>query len=97
MTHQGIPCQQQSKKSKNKQVDLTLHQRIEIYIKSEPIIGQQLMALKWLGNTGSHGSPVNIEDLLDAFEILEHSLEEIIENKSKKIAALATKLAQKHK
>jgi Domain of unknown function (DUF4145) len=97
MTHQGISSQQPSSKSKSGLADLTLHQRIEIFTKSEPAIGQQLMALKWLGNSGSHGSPVNVEDLLDAFEILEHSLDEIIENKSKKIAALAQKLTQKHK
>ena len=54
------------------------------------------MALKWLGNTGSHGSKVNVEDLLDAFEILEHTLSEIIENKSKKIATLAVNLTKKY-
>jgi Domain of unknown function (DUF4145) len=95
MTNLGIPTQKPSSKN-GKVVDLTLHQRIEIYAKAEPQIGNQLMALKWLGNTGSHGQKVNVEDLLDAFEILEHSLEEILDNKSKKIADLAKKLTQKH-
>jgi hypothetical protein len=30
------------------------------------------MAMKWLGNAGSHGEPVGKEDLLDAWELLEH-------------------------
>lgn len=95
MTNLGIPATQQSPKN-SKLIDLTLHQRIEIYAKAEPQIGHQLMALKWLGNTGSHGERINIEDLLDAFEILEHSLEEILDNKSKKIADLAKKMTQNH-
>jgi Domain of unknown function (DUF4145) len=96
MTHQGVPTQIPSKKDSSKLNELNLHQRIEIYSKNEPISGAQLMALKWLGNTGSHGDKVNVDDLLDAFEILEHTLSEIIESKSKKIAALADKLTKKH-
>lgn len=96
MTHQGVPLQKPSKKDPQKLVDLSLHQRIDEFTKSEPAIGQQLMALKWLGNTGSHGAKVNVDDLLDAFEILEHSLEEIIEKKSKRIADLANQLTKKH-
>lgn len=96
LTHQGVPTQTPSKKNPQKSVDLSLHQRITFYIRSEPTAGAQLMALKWLGNTGSHGHTINLEDLLDAFEILEHTLAEIIENKSKKIAKLADELTKKH-
>ena len=96
MTHQGVPTQAPSKKGSSKLSNLSLHRRIEIYSMGEPIAGAQLMALKWLGNTGSHGSKVNVEDLLDAFEILEHTLSEIIENKSKKIATLAVNLTKKY-
>jgi hypothetical protein len=38
------------------------------------------MALKWLGNTGTHTSAVTRDDLLDAFEILDHALVELIDN-----------------
>ena len=96
LTHEGIPCERLSSKDATKMVAIPLHQRIETYSKSEPVIGSQLMALKWLGNAGSHGSKVNVDDLLDAFEILEHSLEEIVEKRSKKIANLAAKLTKKH-
>ena len=79
-----------------KTIDLTLHQRIEIFQKGDPTIGDQLMALKWLGNTSSHASNVSREDVLDAFEILEHALFELIERRSAKVAKLAQKLAYKH-
>ena len=96
MTHQGIPEEIPTTKDPSKMAQLNLHQRIELYAKNEPVVGPQLMALKWLGNTGSHGSKVNVEDLLDAFEILEYALEEIIESKSKKVAQLAAELTKKH-
>lgn len=54
------------------------------------------MALKWLGNAGSHDRTVSKSDLLDAFEILEHALAEIIDRRSAKVAELAKKLAKKH-
>jgi len=52
MDHLGVP---KRKKDKNgKFDDLSLHHRVEIFQKGSPIIGSQLMAHKWLGNTGSH-------------------------------------------
>lgn len=63
MDHLGVP---KRKKDKNgKFDDLSLHHRVEIFQKGSPIIGSQLMALKWLGNTGSHEAQVNRDDLLD--------------------------------
>lgn len=82
-------------KAKNKK--LRLHDRIELYKQNDPQNGSQLMALKWLGNTGSHESQVSKNDILIGFEILEHTLEEIFENPKEKIAILAKKLEEKHK
>ncbi|TJZ71704.1 DUF4145 domain-containing protein [Chitiniphilus eburneus] len=75
---------------------LSLHKRIEIYSKSEPNIGSHLMALKWLGNTGSHENTVKKTDILDAFEILEHCIEEIVGNRSERIKKLAEKIRNSH-
>jgi len=94
MDHLGV---QKRKKEKNgKFSDLSLHQRVEIFQKGEPAIGSQLMALKWLGNTGSHEANISRDDLLDAFEILEHALGELIDRRSVKVAELANKLTKKH-
>jgi hypothetical protein len=94
MNHLGVPKRKRDKAGKY--FDLTLHARIDAYAKSEPDIGAQLIALKWLGNTGSHYSDVKASDLLDAFEILEHALAEIVGGRSKRIALLAKKLTRKH-
>jgi len=94
MNHLDVP---QRKKGKNgKYFDLNLHTRIDVFAKNEPKIGPQLMALKWLGNAGSHNGEVSKDDLLDAFEIMEHALGEIIEKRSAKAAELAKKLTKKH-
>jgi hypothetical protein len=90
MDHLGVP---KRKKDKNgKFDDLSLHHRIEIFQKGSSSIGSQLMALKWLGNTGSREAQVNRDDLLDAFEILEHALSELIDKRSEKVAQLAKNL-----
>lgn len=94
MNHLGVP---KRKKDKNgKYSDLSLHARIDAFAKHEPTIGPHLMALKWLGNAGSHNREVSQNDLLDAFEIMEHALGEIIDRRSAKVAALAKKLTKKH-
>jgi hypothetical protein len=99
MNHLGVA---KRKKDKNgKFFDLSLHGRIDEFARSEPVIGPQLMALKWLGNAGSHSNrEVGRDDLLDAFEILEHALGEIIDKRSArsaKVAELAKKLTKKHR
>lgn len=96
LTHLKIPKKKKSKKGKF--YDLTLHDRIEELAKSDPKIGAQFIALKLLGNAGSHDSDVSQNDLLDAFEIMEHALAELIyyKNKAKRVSKLAKGLTKKH-
>ena len=94
MDHLGVP--KRRKDQNGRYFDLSLHFRIDAFAKKESAIGPQLMALKWLGNSGSHDSEVSRDDLLDAFEIMEHALGEIIEHRSARVSALAKKLTKKH-
>ena len=93
MDHLGVA--QQITKGK-RIIELNLHQRIETFALSEPTLAMHLMALKWLGNTGSHQGRVARTDLLDAFQILEHALVELIDRRTAKVAELAQKLTKKH-
>jgi len=93
MDHVGV---KKRRKGGNKVVDLSLHQRIQAFQVVEPDLGNQLMALKWLGNTGTHESAINRDDLLDAFEILDHAVSELIDQRSKRVAALARRMIKKH-
>ncbi len=76
--------------------EMTLHKRIEEFAKNDVVTGNQLMALKWLGNTGGHEGTVKLDDLLDAFEIMEHALAEVIDKRSAKVAELAKRLIERH-
>jgi hypothetical protein len=88
---------QKRRKNKNCKFDkLNLHSRIKVFSVNESRIGDQLMALKWLGNTGSHDGKVMRNDVLDAFEIIEQALLELVEHRSKRLAALAQGLTEKH-
>lgn len=94
MNHLGIP---KNRQNEERSIDLSLHARIDAFATKEPMVGRQLMALKWLGNTGSHDGAVSRGDLLDAFEILEHALSELLERRSERIAVLVKKMEEKHK
>jgi hypothetical protein len=95
MTHLGVPKRRKSQNGRFH--DLNLHGRIDFFTQKNRTAGAQLMALKWLGNAGSHDSNVSRRDLLDAFEILEHALDEVLNERSAKVAALAKKLTKKHR
>jgi hypothetical protein len=84
-------------RSKGRTTTLSLHQRILEFQKGEPTLGGHLLAIKLLGNAGSHGSDVRTSDVLDALEIVEHCLAEIVTQRSKHIAALAKALAKRHR
>lgn len=94
MDYLGV--QKRRRDAHGKYFDLSLHARIDAFAKSEPTTGPQLMALKWFGNAGSHKHKVNQNDLLHAFEIMEHALSEVIEQRSARVAKLAKELTKKH-
>ena len=94
LTHIGVPSVDGSKPDNT--TPLALHKRIEIFETENPQLAKHLMALKWLGNAGSHGRPVGKGDLLDAMELLEHALAEILEKRTERLLQLAAKLTAKH-
>lgn len=53
----------------------TLHARIVAFQKANPKVGDYLLAIKWIGNAGSHDSTLDKKSVLDAYELLEYSLE----------------------
>ncbi|MCQ4314466.1 DUF4145 domain-containing protein [Stutzerimonas zhaodongensis] len=93
MDHLGIA---QEKSVNGRTSQLKLHARIEEFSKQNAEIGNQLMALKWLGNTAAHEGIAHRGHLLDAFEILEHVLAEVIDERSARVAALADKMKSRY-
>ena len=95
MDHFGV--QTKAKNTNGTFSVLSLHQRLEIFGKKNDLIRDQLMAVKWLGNTGSHEGDITQSDLLDALAIIEHLLAELIDERTTKVALLAKKLTRKHR
>tara|TARA_A100000171_G_scaffold51888_1_gene67835 strand:- start:52 stop:831 length:780 start_codon:yes stop_codon:yes gene_type:complete len=71
---------------------LKLHERIIEYKKENSEIADYLLAIKWIGNSGSHVGVLERSDILDAYEILEFSLNKIFDEKELKIKKMASEI-----
>ncbi|GAB3535803.1 hypothetical protein GCM10027443_25290 [Pontibacter brevis] len=71
---------------------LKLHSRIEEFEKQNPEVGGFLLAIKWIGNAGSHPSEITKDDVLDAYELLEYSLDSLYDDRRKKLKELSNKI-----
>ena len=74
--------------------DLALHERIEKFMVKHEDAGTQLMAIKWLGNTGSHAAldVLTHDDLLDAFEHFEYALDLVYVGKAIELVKRAKRI-----
>lgn len=77
----------------------TLHARILSYQKKSKNkrISNLLLAIKIIGNEGSHIGKISLEDIIDAYEFLELILEFVYHKKEKTIHERATEIVQKNK
>lgn len=65
----------------------TTHDRILEFHRTNPEAGELLLAMKWLGNQGSHASgKVSARTMLDDFEILEQALALLYRGRITKLA-----------
>jgi Domain of unknown function (DUF4145) len=95
LTERGVA--RTTRNGKGKRQPLSLHARIDKYKQASPEAAPTLFALKWLGNDGSHASPegVDINNLLDAFELFEHAIETIYVKRTDKLKRLASSINKK--
>ena len=97
LTINGIPKTELVKKGASQKRNLlSLHRRIERFKKKRPELAEQLFAIKWIGNAGSHASGLNIEDLKDGFLLLELVLKELYDS-SRRNALRIAKAVNKRK
>lgn len=71
---------------------LNLATRIERLTKTKPDQADFLNALRWLGNAGSHDGFVDFDDLLSCFDMLEHAMIELFEERDAKRRAEAQRI-----
>lgn len=87
LTTQRVP--KTSRSAKNRRQFLTLHERLLRFGKKHAALSEALMAVKWLGNAGSHAAPLTPDDILDGFEIVEHVLDKLYSTREQRAATLA--------
>lgn len=76
---------------------INLHDRILDFKSQNAEAADLLLAVKWLGNTGSHADVTGLtrEDLLDAMELLERALHLIYDDTAKRLTKLAQQINRK--
>ena len=99
LNERGVQKKAKIKKGQNKGKyrELKLHGRIERFAEREKDAATQLMAIKWLGNTGSHTALEGLthDDLLGAFEHFEYALDLVYVKKGPALAKLARAINKK--
>jgi len=75
-----------------KRKNLSLHKRIEAFRISKPEIAEFLLAIKWIGNAGSHTGKLEKIDILEAYELLEHSLNKLFDNKENNLKKITKEI-----
>jgi hypothetical protein len=67
---------------------LNTHKRIELFRLRKPEVADWMQAIKWIGNDGSHdGVPLTPAELLVGFDLLEHILKTLYDNRTKSLSA----------
>jgi hypothetical protein len=89
-----------TKLEKGKRVRLSLHKRLGLFEDKSTLasksIAEALLAVKWIGNAGSHELEVDTDDLLNGFELLQFALQKMYGSYDVDIAQL-TKQINKRK
>lgn len=89
LDEQGVIKENPTKKGDNL---LSLHARLKLFENQNPETARHLMAIKWIGNAGSHFFEIKSEAVLDAYELLEFSLEKLYNDREKKLIQLSNEI-----
>lgn len=75
---------------------LNLHQRIELLPKRKEGLKDLLIAIKWLGNAGSHSTKsITMDDVMDAYEIMDEVLAELYPKQKRSVRTIAQEINKK--
>ena len=74
---------------------ISLHNRIVALGARDRALSDSLLAIKWLGNVGSHSDAVSRSDVFDALDILEIVLDELFIKHRKRVTELVSAINKK--
>lgn len=89
MDHYNIP---KISIKNGKRSRIKLHTRIEKFKTKNAEVANLLLAVKWIGNTGSHAGRLSKEDIFDAYEILEQALNSLFSTSARRARVRATQI-----
>jgi hypothetical protein len=83
--------------SRRKRVSISTHSRVEKLKTKNPEAAGYLMAIKWLGNAGSHETTKapKRDELLDGFELFEEAIELLFMRKPERLLKLAKEITRR--
>lgn len=90
-----LKVRKRERTKKGKYRHLSLHDRILEFHPKNPDIGEKLLAIKWLGNIGSHGNGLSKDDLIDDFEMIQFVFEELFERTRDRLSTMAKNIIRK--
>jgi len=85
MDDQKIPRTKINPKKPTKTIRIDLDERIKMFGRTNKDISDHLLAIKFIGNFGSHVGEMKRSDVLDALDLLEYSIEKLYDNRDSKI------------
>ncbi len=94
LTRRNVPRYATSPRGKRQR--LTLHSRIEKLQKADDEAGKALMAVKWIGNEGSHGA-LKDEDVLDALDVIEDVIDRFWGDRKRTLARLVAQVNRRRR
>jgi hypothetical protein len=71
---------------------LPLHDRIVRFQATEAEPGKLLLAIKVIGNVGTHGTDIGFDDLLTGYQILDHVIDLLYSGRAVRVAGLADEM-----
>ena len=81
---------------RGKKTFLGLHNRISLLPRKHEHLKEMCLAVKWLGNAGSHSNKeVTMDDVMDAYDIVEVLLHDLYDDRAKAAKKLAKKINKK--
>ncbi|MFA4918821.1 MAG: DUF4145 domain-containing protein [Thermodesulfovibrionales bacterium] len=79
-----------------KKIFLSLHKRIDLISVKYQNLKDFCLAIKWLGNAGSHSDKeITVDDVMDAYEIMDEMLRELLYKKQDHIKKLVKTINKK--
>ena len=94
MDHFRIPLRRRN--TKRKLYRLSLDERLRLFAKTDKMLSERLMAIKWFGNTGSHEHGITQDEVLNALDMLEDTLLDLFEQRARRLAAITRTLMKRH-